>query len=139
MIWVLKQTTHTHGASQMKTETKSRTVELTGGQCAEMSLPGDVTAIYIEMNGKTYYLDDSTGEGIAECQSRSGQISWHEDDAGIGQLSLRWDDGREETTPHPVPITSSTSSDDIAAEFDYAWAWVEHDGDIIHVGIGAAE
>jgi len=33
----------------------------------KITLPEGVQVAYIEMNGKTYYLDDSTNEGIAEC------------------------------------------------------------------------
>ena len=42
-------------------------------------MPEGVQVAYIEMNGKTYYLDDSTNEGIAECLEvrrmiQSGQL-----------------------------------------------------------------
>lgn len=33
----------------------------------KITLPEGVQVAYIEMNGKTFYLDDSTNEGIAEC------------------------------------------------------------------------
>ena len=33
----------------------------------KIKLPEGVKVAYVEMNGKTYYLDDSTDEGIAEC------------------------------------------------------------------------
>jgi len=34
---------------------------------AKQTLADGVVVCYVEMAGKTYYLDDSTGEGIAEC------------------------------------------------------------------------
>jgi hypothetical protein len=37
------------------------------GQTVELILPDGVEAVYVRMGSKTYYLDDSTGEGIAEC------------------------------------------------------------------------
>lgn len=30
-------------------------------------MPEQVQACYVEMNGKEYYLDDTTDEGIVEC------------------------------------------------------------------------
>ena len=37
------------------------------GQTVELILPDGVEAVYVTMGEKTYYIDDSTGEGIAEC------------------------------------------------------------------------
>ena len=42
-------------------------VEPREGQTVELILPDGVAAAYVTMGEKTYYIDDSTGEGIAEC------------------------------------------------------------------------
>ena len=39
-----------------------------------VALPEDIKACYIEMNGKRYYLDDTTDEGIAECDGSKSKI-----------------------------------------------------------------
>jgi len=57
--WSVKVTVHPECV-----ETKVEDMNRSG--CLNVSLENTL-ACYIEMNGKTFYIDDSTGEGIAEC------------------------------------------------------------------------
>ena len=52
-----------------RNERDAKTVEIQDGDCPVIALPEDIRAIFIEMNGKTYYLDDTTNEGLAECHA----------------------------------------------------------------------
>ncbi len=49
-----------------RSQRQARTETIAGADLDTFVLEG-VVACYIEMNGKTFYLDDSTDEGIAEC------------------------------------------------------------------------
>ena len=52
----------------MKTKTKKHPVTIKhdgSKECLSLVLAEDIQAVYIQMNGRTYYLDDSTGEQIA--------------------------------------------------------------------------
>lgn len=52
----------------MKTKTKKPvTIKHDGSkECLNLVLADGIQAVYIEMNGRTYYLDDSTGEQIMD-------------------------------------------------------------------------
>jgi hypothetical protein len=54
----------------MKTKTKNpvtigRDDSYDGKECLKLVVADGIKALYVEMNGRTYYLDDSTGEQIA--------------------------------------------------------------------------
>ena len=53
--------------SDKQASTHIQYVEETKCKLLEVVLPADGKACWVEMNGKQYYLDDTTDEGIAEC------------------------------------------------------------------------
>ncbi len=65
----------------------------------------------------------------------NAQITWHEDrKTGKGILTLKRDDGTAETVEHSEPINASTDSHHIAGLFG-GFVWVEHVGNVVHVGV----
>ena len=42
-------------------------VESSDQQCQTIVVPEGVEAVYVQMSGSLYYLDDTTGEKIAQC------------------------------------------------------------------------
>tara|TARA_R100001530_G_scaffold119362_2_gene86552 strand:+ start:164 stop:358 length:195 start_codon:yes stop_codon:yes gene_type:complete len=56
----------------MKTKTENPPVTIgrddsyDGKECLKLVVADGIKALYVEMNGRTYYLDDSTGEQIME-------------------------------------------------------------------------
>jgi len=56
---LVKCSVHTTPSGQ-----RIRKVEIAGPQC--VTLPEGTLVAYIEMNGRTYYIDDSTGEAIMD-------------------------------------------------------------------------
>ena len=60
--WSVKLTVHPECV-------ETKVDDLNRSRCLTVSLENTL-ACYIEMNGKTFYIDDSTGEGIADCLSR---------------------------------------------------------------------
>ena len=50
-----------------KTENPPVTIKHDGSkECLSLVLADDIQAVYIKMNGRIYYLDDSTGEQIMD-------------------------------------------------------------------------
>jgi len=68
-------------------------VEETTCPLPEYILPADVKACWIEMNGKMYHLDDTTDEGIAECNPAD-----NDEPAPIVRK------GKGGRPPYPMPI-----------------------------------
>ena len=66
---------------------------------------------------------------------RTGTIMWFEDKNGIGHLKLRWEDGEKEIAEFPEPITAATNSDEVAGQFSHDYSFINHDGDVVHVGV----
>ena len=56
---LVKCSTHTTPSGQ-----RIRKVEIAGPQ--RINLPAGTVAAYIEMNGRTYYIDDSTAEAVMD-------------------------------------------------------------------------
>ena len=53
----------------MKTKTKKPPVTIKhdgSKECLSLVIADGIQAVYIKMNGRTYYLDDSTGEQIMD-------------------------------------------------------------------------
>ena len=59
-------------------------------------------------------------------------ITWSENRDGIGQLTMRRDDGTTETVDYPEPINARTDSYAVASLFG-RWTSVDHDRDTITV------
>ena len=50
-----------------KTENPPVTIKHDGSkECLSLVIADDIQAVYIKMNGRIYYLDDSTGEQIMD-------------------------------------------------------------------------
>lgn len=76
-----------HGIFKVRTET------IAGAGLETFVLVG-VTACYIELNGKTFYLDDSTDEGIAECFSSHENESLEADSFQAGFPAVNWGENK---------------------------------------------